>query len=96
MKITVTMKDNCKTAVIKSENGFFVELNNLDNSFPIDSDAIFNALFDNRSAFGIPDSSWKDGLDDSEYPISLQYVDFVSSFGEGDGENRVVWDFGGE
>lgn len=86
MKITVTMKDDCKTAIIESENGFFVELNNLDNSFPIDSDAIFNALFDNRSAFGIPDNTWKDGLDDSEYSEALQYVDFVTSFDD-DGEN---------
>jgi len=91
MKITVTMKDNCKRAVIKSENGFFVELNNLDNSFPIDQDAVFNTLFDNRSAFGIPYSSWKDNLDDFEYPIALQYVDFVNSFDE-DGENCIVFE----
>lgn len=93
MKITVTMKDDCRTAIIRSETGFFVELNNLDNSFPIDQDAVFNALFDNRSAFGIPESSWKDNLDDSEYPIALQFVDFVSSFDE-DEENCI--DFEGD
>jgi len=97
MKITVSMKDECRTALLRAENGFYVELNDLDNSYPVDQEAIFSCLFENRQEFGIADSSWiTDEIDSADYPMCLQYVDFVSSFDEGDGENRVVWDFGGE
>lgn len=77
--ITVTIKDNCTTAIISSKH-HTAELNHLDNSFPVDCEAIYSFLFESREEFGIPDS-WKDpemDENEEEYYLTLQYNDFVT------------------
>lgn len=84
MKIVIEMKDDCRTAVITSENGFYVEQTDLDNSFPVDSDSILSCIFDSREEFGISNESWvSDDIMNPDYSEALQFLDFIDSLNEG-------------